>query len=421
MEERLRRAVGDPRVQIVSRMLQRRADGSKFPAQVASVSITRDARARRLAVVRDLTDLEIAEGSLRSLRTAAESAERAILILDRSRRIVFANAQASTLTGFSIEELHGQDPRLVAAKGFEDAWFRGLEQAASGKAWKGKVGLEGPGVSGRVVNVEIIPVTTIGGSVTHSVVALSDSTSGNPLQAAPAAPSPPKDAFVAYLADPVADALAAIQDLTEQVLASPDLSEELKPDVRAAFDQSTAALHLVREFEWVLGQHSEAGSPARGDIAKVLDDVILTADARMGERVLEARRDFRLDTVPIQAPVILREALLRILNHAVNNDPGNPVVIDITLVETVRNGHGSCRLRIASRGGPAEGEERARMFEMPRVAGPSGKPTREPALALSRILVELLGGTLHAENRVPSAPGEGTAYIVTLPTLLKSA
>jgi len=95
------------------------------------------------------------------------------------------------------------------------------------------------------------------------------------------------------------------------------------------------------------------------------------------------------------------------------------VILDITLVETMRNGHGSCRLRVASRGGPTEGEERARMFEMPRLAGPGGKPLREPALALSRVLMELLGGTLHAENRVPSAPGEGTAYIVTLPTLTK--
>jgi PAS domain S-box-containing protein len=361
----------------------------------------------------------MAEASLRSLRKAAESAQRALLIIDRSRRIVFANAEASAITGYSIEELHGQDPRLVAARGFEDAWWRGLEEAAAGKAWKGKMGLEGPGLSGRVVNVEIIPVTTIAGAVTHCVMVLSESAGGNPLGAVAGPEAPPKDCFVAYLADPVADALAAVQDLTEQVLASPELSENLKPDVRGAFEQSTAALHLVREFEWVLGRHSEEGSPARGDLTQVIDEVLRAVEARMGERVLEARCDLRLDMVPVQAPVILRETLLRILNHAVASDPGDPVVLDLTLVETVRNGCGHCRLRIASRGGPTEGEQRARMFEMPRLAAAADKPPREPDLALSRILIELLGGTLHAENRVPSAPGEGTAYIVTLPTLRK--
>ena len=59
------------------------------------------------------------------------------------------------------------------------------------------------------------------------------------------------------------------------------------------------------------------------------------------------------------------------------------------------------------------------------VDGQSGMPLRpdwdaqrqtsSPSLALARLLVELMGGALHAESRVPGDPTHGTAFVVTLP------
>jgi PAS domain S-box-containing protein len=411
LEERLRRAIVDPRVHIVSRMVHRRGDGSTFPVQVASVNITQQGKSRRLAVLRDLTDTEIAEASLRSLRVAAESGGRPLLILDRGRRIAFSNPAASDLTGYSAEELHGQDPRLIVSHGFEEAVWRGLEQAEAGHTWTGKVAVEPPGGGARITDTDILPVMTIAGNVTHFVMVLRDAPSSRPFGDFVAPVPEAKDFFVGLLSQPLSQGLAAIQASVEQVMASPELPDELRPDVKSAVEQSTVTLHLVREFEWVLSKHTQAGAPAPGSAVDVIEAALGRTRDAIGERDLDVRRDVRVaQGAAIRAPILMGEALVRIFNHAVATDTAQAVSLEFSLVEVNRNGAPHLRLRIAGNGGPRTEEERARLF-----AYPSAGKSAAPSLCVARLLIEILGGAVHAENRKAGDPAQGTAIVVTLP------
>jgi len=346
-------------------MVHRRADGSTFPAQVASVNINQQGKSRRLAVVRDLTDAELADASLRSLRVAAETGGRALFILDRSRRIAFSNPAAGQLTGYSAEELHGQDPRLVVADGFEEALWLGFEQAEAGHPWKGRLALEPPGGETRLADADILPVTTLAGAVTHFVLVLRQAKANHPLEPK-AVPAPePKEFFVGLLAQPLSQSLAAIESSLEQVAASPGLPEELAPDVRFAFRQATVALHMMREFEWVLGRHTEAGAPARGAAAQVIEDAIARTANLLGDRDLDAMLDQRADEAEVRTPVLVGEALMRLLAFATATDASNPVVVEVSAVELSRNGAPHVRIRLAGRGGPSNDDEPARLFAYP--------------------------------------------------------
>jgi PAS domain S-box-containing protein len=74
------------------------------------------------------------------LRTAIEQAAEAVLVTDPAGRIEYANAAAVELTGYSREELLGQNPRLLKS-GFHDvAFYNDLWNTISrGRVWKGDI------------------------------------------------------------------------------------------------------------------------------------------------------------------------------------------------------------------------------------------------------------------------------------------
>jgi signal transduction histidine kinase len=225
-------------------------------------------------------------------------------------------------------------------------------------------------------------------------------------------PSPePADFFVGMLSQPLAQGLSSIQSSVEQVLASPQLPAELRPDVRAAVEQSTASLHLVREFEWVLGKQAQATSPASGTAAEVVEAALARTRDSLGERELDVRRDLRAPAASVRAPVLVGEALVRIFNHAAAAQDAPMVALEVSLVEVQRNGAPHLRLRVAGTGGPHTDEERARLFTYPG----AGK-VASPSLCVARLLIEILGGAVHAESRKPGDPALGTAYVVSVPS-----
>ena len=62
---------------------------------------------------RDLTQVKAAEGQLRLLAAALEAADNAILISDVSGRIEWVNPAFTRLTGYTLEEARGSNPRLL--------------------------------------------------------------------------------------------------------------------------------------------------------------------------------------------------------------------------------------------------------------------------------------------------------------------
>jgi PAS domain S-box-containing protein len=166
-EERLRGA-GKP-VQVVPRMMHRKGDGSVFPVHVVTVALPHTSRPLRLAVVRDLTETEIAESTVRVMRGALELASAPVLVLDQDGRVVFANAATDALTGRSHEGLQSHALTPVVAPGWEATWNGALSAALRGGTWSGKLELR---KRKTMVRVELHPIIAAGAKVSHVVVLL---------------------------------------------------------------------------------------------------------------------------------------------------------------------------------------------------------------------------------------------------------
>ena len=93
-----------------------------------------------LSMVHDISARIVAENQLRLAAEVFESSREAIVVTDRNNRILTVNRAFSEVTGFSLEEVAGQDPSLLASGRHDQAFFAEMwrELVANGY-WQGEI------------------------------------------------------------------------------------------------------------------------------------------------------------------------------------------------------------------------------------------------------------------------------------------
>ena len=91
-------------------------------------------------VDRDITELRRHEAELRKLSRAVQQSPVSTVITDTLGLIKFVNPKFTELTGYTVEEAIGQNPRILnagqtPAETFVDLWAT----ITSGKTWKGEL------------------------------------------------------------------------------------------------------------------------------------------------------------------------------------------------------------------------------------------------------------------------------------------
>jgi PAS domain S-box-containing protein len=117
----------------------RRKDGSVFDIEV-SVAYTDLGGGQFICFGRDITQRKQTEEALRLQATALNSTVNAILITDREGAIQWVNPAFTLLTGYSLEEVQGQTPRLLKSGVQSEEFYQQLWNAILvGETWKGEV------------------------------------------------------------------------------------------------------------------------------------------------------------------------------------------------------------------------------------------------------------------------------------------
>ena len=88
----------------------------------------------------DITERKQAEELLRLQSGALEAAANGIVITDTKGVIEWANAALTTLTGYSVEEVIGRNPRVWKSGKHDEVFYRNLwETVSAGKVWRGEI------------------------------------------------------------------------------------------------------------------------------------------------------------------------------------------------------------------------------------------------------------------------------------------
>ena len=94
----------------------------------------------RIWVFRDITERKRTEDALRQLSVAVEQSPVAVVITDLQGNITYVNRRFTECTGYSYEEVIGQNPRLLKSGHTNPEEYRQLWQTiARGEEWRGEL------------------------------------------------------------------------------------------------------------------------------------------------------------------------------------------------------------------------------------------------------------------------------------------
>jgi PAS domain S-box-containing protein len=118
----------------------RLANGDIRDVEVNSSPIEHQNKKILYSIVHDVTEKKQAEQQIRLQATAMNAAANAIVITDREGNIQWVNPAYTQLTGYSFEEVIGQNPRILKSGMQDHAYYQRLwDTILSGKVWDGEL------------------------------------------------------------------------------------------------------------------------------------------------------------------------------------------------------------------------------------------------------------------------------------------
>lgn len=115
-----------------------RLDGEPFLAGITLTRMKYEGEDLLLLAWKDITEQREAEGQVRKLISAVEQSPVSIVITDRQGMIEYANPKTCEATGYTYQELVGQNPRILKSGETPSEEYSSLWKTISqGKEWKG--------------------------------------------------------------------------------------------------------------------------------------------------------------------------------------------------------------------------------------------------------------------------------------------
>ncbi|MFA7005020.1 MAG: PAS domain S-box protein, partial [Verrucomicrobiia bacterium] len=118
----------------------RRKDGKELSVQLSLSSIHMNDGWHAVGILRDITERKRAEESVTRLATAVEQSAETIVITDATGVILYANPAFERITGYTIKEAIGQNPRILKSGKHDAEFYRQMWAVlAGGEMWSGHV------------------------------------------------------------------------------------------------------------------------------------------------------------------------------------------------------------------------------------------------------------------------------------------
>ncbi|MCE1170461.1 MAG: response regulator [Azovibrio sp.] len=387
---------------------------------------------------REIEERREAEINLRKFYLAVEQSPESIVITNLKAEIEYVNRAFLQVTGFTQEEVLGQNPRLLHAGKTGQQIYRALWEAlVAGRSWRGEFVNRKKNGDEYVESAIIMPIRQADGAITHYVAIKEDITEKKRIaeelerhrshleeqvaertgelvlaKAAAEAANQAKSAFLANMSHEIRTPLNAILGLTHLMRkeASPGQLERL-----AKIDN--AGRHLLSIINDILDiSKIEAGKLQLEEsdfaLSAVLDHVrSLLWDAARAKG-LEISIDGDAVPVWLRGDVMrLRQGLLNYASNAIKFTQAGSICLRARLLQT-RGEQLLVRFEVADTGIGLAPEQMGRLFQAFEQADAS--TTRKYGgtglgLVITRRLAELMGG----EAGVESTLGVGSTFWFT--------
>ena len=117
----------------------RRKDGTVFPVEVRCRGLQQNGKLYSVSLARDITERKRSEEKLQELSSAVEQSPVSVIITNREGAIEYVNPKFCEVTGYTMAEVLGQNPRILKSDEMTPETYRQLWAAlAAGKEWRGE-------------------------------------------------------------------------------------------------------------------------------------------------------------------------------------------------------------------------------------------------------------------------------------------
>ncbi|MGB8644701.1 MAG: PAS domain S-box protein [Anaerolineae bacterium] len=152
-------------------------DGTRRIVQGIAFPIRAEQGYRLGYILRDVTHERQAESELRMYLAALEAAANPISIVDAQERFIWVNPAFTRLTGYTLQETIGQNPRILKSGKQSPAFYHQMRQVIqAGEVWRGELINRRKDGTEYFEEQTITPVRAGGGAVTHFAVVKEDVT-----------------------------------------------------------------------------------------------------------------------------------------------------------------------------------------------------------------------------------------------------
>ncbi|MDD2919915.1 PAS domain S-box protein [Rhodoferax sp.] len=423
-------------------------NGEVMLVEIAAHPITFDGRSAQMVLVQDVTTREKTQAQLRKVSLAVAQSPESIVITNLNAEIEYVNEAFLQATGYTSEEVTGQNPKILHSgktpkRTYDDLWAA----MRQGRMWKGEFYNKRKDGSEYVEFAIITPLRQPDGSITHYVAVKEDITEKKNIgleldgyrhhleelvaqrtqeltkaRAEAEAASQAKSTFLANMSHEIRTPMNAILGLSH-LLRSSGSDNPAQIDKLNKID--SASRHLLSILNDVLDiSKIEAGKitleSRQFQITEVVGNVqtLIEADALDKGLTLQVGGDALALWVQADA-TRLRQALLNLAGNAIKFTPKGSVSIDVSEVSRVGE-QVTVRFEVTDTGIGLSAATVSRLFTTFEQGDAS--TTRQYGgtglgLAITRSLAQLMGG----DAGVSSVPGQGSTFWFTARVTLRQS
>lgn len=121
-------------------------------------------------IITDISEKKAIELEQSKLVTAVHQADDLIFITDKSGAIEYTNPSFTAITGYSQQEIIGENPRILKSGKHEEAYYREMwETLTTNQSWRGQFVNKCKNGSEYIAEVTISPITNQQKEITHYV------------------------------------------------------------------------------------------------------------------------------------------------------------------------------------------------------------------------------------------------------------
>ncbi|MCF8045003.1 MAG: PAS domain S-box protein [Desulfarculaceae bacterium] len=400
-------------------------DGLHIPFEVTANYIRIDRKEEyNFAVARNVSDRKQTERQIKKLSRAVEYSPASVVITDIHGTIEYANWKFTEVTGYSYEEVIGENPRILGSGHQTEEYYKTLwDTILAGKEWKGEFINRKKNGDIYWESASISPIKDEHGRIINFVAVKEDITELKRLmqdlnEAKDKAESATraKSDFLATMSHEIRTPMNAILGMGRLALDS-GLNETqygYVSNILSAADSLLSIINDILDLSKIEAGKMEIES-VEFKISSVIEKIFNVIKFRAAEKGLSLVFYFdpRVPWVMKGDPLRLGQVLMNIVNNAVKYTESGEVTVS---VKKLHSSGGSVTLKFSIQdSGIGMTEQQVSMLFQPFTQA-NGTISRKYGgtglgLVIAKRLAEKMGGKIHVE----SSPAEGSLFTFTVP------